>query len=228
MRRQKAHDLKIHGAYAWVKGNHIDHHVAEACEGHGVKSTVAKAGMTWQYLQFANQDEQTLFIVKNARYFNADEVNKGMDAKGKPRSRRSSYMDNLMAINRNVDFGSVQGLETAEQSIQLELLQDFQPLSLLPEDTAGMDKQFDRFYIATYHIDDDHLISEIRIWMPNPENNKAYLISDLTAYIGNKPGHLFGVEEELRAVLDQTIAAEGILDAGAFGIVIDDSEEKKS
>ena len=90
VRRQKARELKVHGAYAWVKGNHIDHYVAVACEEHRVSSTVAKAGLTWQYLQFYNNDEKILFIVKNSRYFNVDEVNKGKDAKGQARANKAS------------------------------------------------------------------------------------------------------------------------------------------
>jgi hypothetical protein len=35
-------------------------------------------------------------------------------------------------------------------------------------------------------------------------------------------------EEDLKSVLAQTIAAEGVLDATAFGIVLDDVEEQES
>ena len=54
------------------------------------------------------------------------------------------------------------------------------------------------------------------------------MINELTPYIGQKPGHIFEIEEELKSVLTQTIAAEGVLDAAAFGIVLDELEEKES
>lgn len=227
VRRQKARDLEVHGAYAWVKGNHIDHYVALACKDHNVKSTLAKAGLTWQYLQFTSDDEKILFIVKNSRYFNLDEVDKGKDAKGHTRANKASYMKNLMDINRTVDFEELPA-KSFNQSVQLELLEDFQPFTLEIEDTKGMDTQFNRFYIATYNIDEDHLISEIRIWMPNPADNKAYLISDLTSYIGKNPSHIFEIEDDLKTILTQTIAAEGALDAESFGIVIDDVAEQEN
>lgn len=76
-------------------------------------------------------------------------------------------------------------------SFRDELLEDFQPMKIEAEDTNDMDKQFDRFYIATYNIGEDHQIGEIRLWMLNPDDNKAYLISDLTSYIGqNYPSNL--------------------------------------
>lgn len=227
VRRQKSYELKVHGAYAWVKGNHIDHYVALSCEDHGVTSTLAKAGLTWQYLQFSDKDKKTLFIVKNVRYFNIEEVDKGKDAKGRTRGSKASYMKNLMDINSVVKFDEIPA-KIFNQSVQLELLEDFQPVTLEAEDTKGMDTQFDRFYIATYNIGEDHQIGEIRLWMPNPADNKAYLISELTPYIGQKPGHLFEIEEDLKSVLAQTIAAEGVLDATAFGIVLDDVEEQES
>lgn len=227
MRRQKAQELKVHGAYAWVKGNHIDHYVAVSCEDYGVTSTLAKAGMTWQYLQFAHENEKSLFIVRNARYFNSDEVDKGKDAKGNTRGSKATYMKDLMNINKDIQFDKLQA-KNYNQSVQLELLEDFQPITLEAEDLIDKDMRFDRFYIATYNIGEDYQIGEIRLWMPNPVDNKAYLISELTPYIGQKSSHIFEVEKSLKSILTQTVAAEGVLGADVFGIVLDDTEEQES
>lgn len=183
--------------------------------------------MTWHYLQFTHKNEKTLFIVKNARYFNMEEVDKGKDAKGRTQGNKASYMKSLMNINNGVKFDEI-STKIYNQSVQLELLEDFQPVILKDEDTNVMVAQFDRFYIATYNIGEDHQISEIRLWMPNPADNRAYLISELTPYIGQKPGHIFEIDEDLKEVLTQTIAAEGVLDASAFGIVLGDVEEQES
>lgn len=91
-------NFHVSGAYAWVKGNHIDHYVALACEQHGVESKLAKAGLTWQYLKFTHENEKILFIVKNARYFDPKQVDKGKDATGRTRQQTNSYMYNLMQI----------------------------------------------------------------------------------------------------------------------------------
>lgn len=227
VRRQKARELKVHGSYAWVRGNHIDHYVALACEEHGVTSSVAKAGLTWQYLQFTEREDRILFIVKNARYFNVSEVDKGRDAKGQTRSKKASYMNNLISINRDINFRSTTS-KNFNSSVQLELLEDFSPIRLGNADTIGVDKQFDRFYIATYNIDANYQIREISLWMPNPSDNRAYLISDLTSYIGQKPGHVIEIEDDLKTILTQTVTAEDILDATEFGIVIDDEKAQES
>lgn len=105
-------------------------------------------------------------------------------------------------------------------------MEDFQPAALEVKDISGMVSEFDKFYIATYNIGDDYRIDDIRIWLPNPADNKAYLISDLTHYIGKKPGHQFEIETDLKDILTQTVAAEGVVDAAAFGIVLDDAEEQ--
>jgi len=90
--------------------------------------------LTWQYLQFSQKDEKILFIVKNARYFSVDEVDKGKDANGRTRVNKASYMNNLMDINSQVEFEEIPA-KVFNQSVQLELLEDFQPIKLEEEDT---------------------------------------------------------------------------------------------
>ncbi|WP_249870552.1 hypothetical protein [Oceanobacillus saliphilus] len=51
-RKQKKEELLISSAYAWVKGNHIDHFVAEESESFGITYVPSKAGYSWGYLQF--------------------------------------------------------------------------------------------------------------------------------------------------------------------------------
>lgn len=227
VRREKAKALKVHSAYAWVKGNHIDHHVAVACKPLGVESKVAKAGLTWQYLQFENEDKKMLFIVKNARYFNPEEVNIGKDALGQTRSTKITYMQDLININSGIHFINSLPVKSKEpQQLELELLEDYWLREDDNDAIAKIKTNYDRFYIVTYEIDEGYQISEIRLWMPNPANNKAYLIDNLTTYIN--ASHTIEIEEELINVLTNSVNVDDFVDAHKFGIVIDDAEEQQS
>lgn len=224
VRREKS-TMKVSGAYAWVKGNHIDHHVAATCESYGVERKLAKAGLTWQYLQFKHGDDETLFIVKNARYFNPDQVNRGKDALGNSRSKKISYMDELMKINSNINF-NINTPENQKDSVQLELVL-LENVSLTEKDNEDISKiniDFKRFYIVSYEIDEGQQISEIGLWMPNPVNNKAYHIDDLTAYLNSD--HIIEIEPKLKEVLTNKSDSTDYLDAQSFGIVLD-AEEKE-
>lgn len=227
VRREKARELKVHGAYAWVKGNHIDHHVALECEKHGVTGRLSKAGLTWQYLQFQLKEDKVLFLVKNARYFDPNAVDKGKDVKGRTRSTNTSYMANLTNINSSIEFPDVANSNQQGQSTQLrlELLEDVQVVQIDRNDTLEVSKQYNRFYIVTYEIDSEFLISEIKLWMPNPVNNKAYLVENLTEYINTKPSHIIEMENGTRTILQNSAELEVSYDATAYEIAFDDTEE---
>jgi hypothetical protein len=227
VRKEKARELKVHGAYAWVKGNHIDHHVAVECEKHGVTGRLSKAGLTWQYLQFQMKEDKVLFLVKNARYFDPNAVDKGKDVKGRTRSTKTSYMANLTNINSSINFPEVANLSLQGQStqLQLELLEDVQVVQIDSNDTLEISKQYNRFNIVTYEIDSEFLISEIKLWMPNPVNNKAYLVENLTEYINTKPSHIIEMENDTREILQSSAEIEVGYDATAYEIALDDAEE---
>lgn len=46
-------------------------------------------------------------------------------------------------------------------------------------------EDYDKFYMVTYEIDQAFMISKIHVWMPNPNDNKAYPVDDLTKFIDN-------------------------------------------
>ncbi|MFD1850669.1 hypothetical protein ACFSC5_11660 [Oceanobacillus bengalensis] len=221
IRREKARKMKVSGAYAWVKGNHIDDQVARACKPYGVESKLAKAGLTWQYLQFQHQDEKILFIVKNSRYFHEEQVDRGRDANGKIRNGKMSYMENLMKINSEIDFSNIK-TDNTNDSVQLQLFED----NLLSEEDnveiAKIESNYDRFYIITYEIDESQLISGISLFMPNPIDNKAYLIDDLTTYINPES---IQIDDELKEVLSNDVDSNNNYDAYRFDIGI--NEETK-
>lgn len=219
VRKSVAKKLRIHGAYAWVKGNHIDHYVAEHCEPLGIESKISRAGVTWQYLQFTNAENNSLFLIRNAMYFNENSVTKGKDAHGKTRNNKSIYMNELMKINNDVNFTAIEEQMNNPISKQLTLFDENRMEVISREEISGITSEYDKFYIVTYSIDENHLISQIKLWMPNPHDNKAYLIDDLTGLIGMNPSHDIPLEEETIAILDST-AEQQNLNAINYGIVL--------
>jgi hypothetical protein len=114
----------------------------------------------------------------------------------------------------------------SKESLQLELeLLDYRLSESDNNAIANIKTNYDRFYIVTYEIDEGFQIGEIRLWMPNPANNKAYLVEDLTSYID--VSHI-EIEEELINVLTNSVNVDDYIDAHKFGIVIDEVEEKES
>lgn len=222
VRKEKYKTMRISGAYAWVKGNHIDDKVAEACADENVDFKLAKAGASWQYLQFRQEKDEVLFIIRNARYFNENEVSKGKDIHGNTINRNKAYLEDLMKINSDVDFGHIENQATSRiETIQLEL----SDLFVDEEESRAikqLENEFERFYMITYTIDEAHNISKISLYMPNPINNKAYFIEDLTVYI--KSDQITQVDEETRDIL----AASAPSDDFGYGIeiVVEDIEEK--
>lgn len=224
VRKEMARHLKVHGAYAWVKGNHIDHHVAVECEKYGVESIVSGAGVTWKYLKFYIKDINSLFLIKNARYFDPEAVDRGIDTYGRIKSKKSAYMDEFIKINRGIEFP--RGVSNKSgHSLQLELFEDY-PLEWLNQEFVfHTARQYSRFYIVTYEIAEDFLINTIKIWMPNPINNKAYPVQDLSELINTKPSHIIEIEEETKAILQNS---EFVPDASLFDIEIIDGESDEA
>lgn len=222
VRKEKYRAMRISGAYAWVKGNHIDDKVAEACADENIDIKLAKAGVSWQYLQFRQEKDKVLFIIRNARYFNENEVSKGRDIHGNTVNRNKAYLEDLMNINSDIDFGHIENQATSRiETIQLELS------DLFVDETESraikqLENEFERFYMITYTIDEAHNISKISLYMPNPINNKAYFIEDLTVYI--KSDQIIQVDEETRDIL----VASAPSDDFGYGIEIveKDIEEK--
>ena len=225
IRRERSRTMKVSGAYAWVKGNHIDDRVANACESYGVESKLSKAGLTWQYLQFKHLDGKTLFIVKNARYFDEEQVDKGKDAKGKTKDAKMSYMSKLMDINLDIDFGVIK-TEESNGPVQLELIEDLSLSEAGDMAISKIDSDFNRFYIITYEIDENQLISKISLLMPNPVNNKAYLIDDLIKYVN--ASHEFVIDEELKDALSNSVDTNDDYSALRFDIGLNNDVDEKN
>ncbi|MEH7276188.1 hypothetical protein, partial [Neobacillus vireti] len=188
-RDEKRRTMKISDAYAWVKGNHIDDQTARECYEAGITYKKAKAGYTWGYLQFSSSEDKSMFIIKNARYFNPDNVPAGRGVRGNKRGteNKDNYLKKLSEINRNVDFPETLTFFPldSDNPEYLSIFDDNTLKSLENTEVSKLQDEYDKFYIITYEIDQAFMISKIHVWLPNPSDNTAYLVDDLSALIGN-------------------------------------------
>jgi len=129
-------------------------------------------------------------------------------------------------LQSEIDFKQVSLEHGHSTQLELELIEDSYLNEDVNKEIAKLKSKYKRFYIVTYKIDESQQIEQIGLWMPNPVNNKAYLIEDLTKYINGT--HAISIDNELKNILINENSSEVSLDAHVFGIVLDDSEEKKN
>lgn len=185
-RKVKREEMHISTAYAWVKGNHIDDQTAEECKELGIGFRKAKAGYTWGYLQFSIETDNSMFIIKNAKYFDDEDFPRGKEVRGqKQKAEKETYLKRLSRINKQVEFPEEPTIFPKDVEKKIMSIFDDETLKLLEEPQAlELEKEFNQFYIVTYEIDEWFAISKIRMLMPNPYNDKAYEIEDLSELIG--------------------------------------------
>lgn len=215
-RKRAAKTYRIHNAFAWIKGNLIDDSVATLCEPLGFECKVANAGVAWKYLQFEHQGEKVLFLIKNARYFNIEAVNKGKDIKGNTKKSKTHYMEPLININTRIKFPIIKQTNSnlnPNHQLQLFDLDDYEHIS---EESI---KDYKRFYILTYSIDTNHMISEVNLWMPNPINNKAYQVEDLSHLLGTEMWHTEEIEDDLKEILSHDLPQYSASEYGIMPVV---------
>lgn len=199
VRMEKDGDIRLSGTYDLVKGKYIDAKVVESCSSENMGFSLVRAKDSWEYLQYRQEEDKVLMVIRSAGYSNEDEAKKGKTVDGKRESIKRRYIGDLVSINSEIDFNQVTKQTTSSfKTIQLELADLF----VDAEESwaiAQLKDEFQRFYMITYMIDETHNISKVSLCMPNPFNNKAYLIEDLTAYI--KPDQTIEVDDETSDIL---------------------------
>ena len=83
-----------------------------------------------------------------------------------------------------------------------------------------LEETFDLFYIITYEIDESYALSKIKVLMPNPHNNKAYLVEDLSDLIG-KSSVTFE-EDDYGVLIEDGFDAQDVATAADYGIIAPD------
>lgn len=220
--RKDRHDkMIISSAFAWTKGNFIESKLAEISSDLKLSYKRAKAGLTWDYLQFIHGETKKLFLIKNAAYFNENCFSQAVLPNNKSKDNRRTYLHELSKINQGLEFTSdtyTQNQYSSEQSEQLSL---FIPEQLIKEELEQFQASYSEFHILTYKIDDAYQISEIMHFLPNPENNIAYKIEDLSEYISG--AELTDEEREIIAPEQDN----DIIDPAAFDIGIFEEEDNQ-
>lgn len=220
VREERLENMRISHAYAWVKGNHIDDQIAEACEGLGVKYEYSKAGLSWRFLKFESSEGNISFIIKNAKYFNKHAVINGKDAKGLI-GEKKTYLAELIEKNHKINFDKVDTVATND-ILQLRF-DDIADLNVVDEkDLKENISEINRFYLITYELDSAHMISDISVFLPNPKNNKAYLIDNLTAYL--TPEYAIDISDSLLEELNKQNEMQEP-DATSLGIEVNDDND---
>src|SRR5690606_28082431 len=97
------------------------------------------------------------------------------------------------------------------QVVQLELFVSFDRAK---EELEHLKSSFNEFHILTYTIDEAYQISKIKHYLPNPHDNVAYLVEDLSHLISGAE-----LTEEDREVI-APVAGEDLYDYEFFDIGI--------
>lgn len=223
-RRDRKSKMKISSAFAWTKGNFIESRLAEESVNHGFTYKKSKAGLTWDYLQFIHGDSKILFLIKNAAYFNENSFSQAkLPNNSDKKARHRTYLQELSTINKNLTFSSLQqSSDKGQQPRVVEQLSFWVIERQVRDELETFTSSYDQFHILTYALDEAYQISEIMHYLPNPADNIAYIIEDLSHLISGAE-----LTDEEREVIAPEMA-EDIMDPAAFDIGIFDEEEQQS
>lgn len=206
-RAEKRTTMYISGAYAWVKGNHIDDQTGREVSDMGIEYNTARAGHTWGYLQFRHTEEgrNRIFIIRNARYFNEDEFDRAKTPKNTDAKRKTNYLLELAKANVNVDFEDIiEPTDLGYEQLSIDLGSPNTEISI--ETAQSLSKTVTEFHIITYLTDESNEIQEIRHVMPNPINKKAYLVNDLSDFIGTSTVNMIDLDYSVLSTSDDDVA----------------------
>ncbi|MCZ0704476.1 hypothetical protein J2T56_002998 [Natronobacillus azotifigens] len=220
-RKDRHEKMKISSAFAWTKGNFIESRLAETSPELNLTFKKAKAGLTWDYLQFIHGETKKLFLIKNADYFNENCFSQAVIPNKNNKGPRRTYLHELSKINQNLEFPfDAYSQPSSQNNEQLSL---FVPDKQIKDELGHFQSSYNEFHILTYKIDDAYQISEIMHYLPNPDNNKAYKIEDLSEYISGS--ELTDEEREIIAPEQDN----DIIDPAAFDIgILEDGEEESN
>jgi hypothetical protein len=219
-RKDRKEKMKISSAFAWTKGNFIESKIAEECIQHGFTYKKSRAGLTWDYLQFIHGETKILFLIKNAAYFNKDCFSLAKMPTENMTNKTRTYLHELSKINNGLKFPTVKQY-VSNQKITEQIELPFFVSSKYVDEELKPFRSYKQFHILTYKLDEAYQIAEIIHYLPNPDDNIAYVVEDLSYLIAG--AELTDDEREI-------IAPEGyedILEPAAYDIGIQEEEEHR-
>lgn len=177
--------MAISSGFAWTKSNFIEHKVVERCQSLGFRYKKARAGLTWDYLQFIHEQDRMMFVIKDAAYFlPAGSAQSRLPNPIMQASSQRTYLNDLARLNQHILFPDearepefVFDEELTQGAFDFGLGQDF---GAVPEDVY---MAVNEFHILTYALDSRHQMSEIIHYMPSPSDHRTYEIEDLSSLI---------------------------------------------
>ncbi|KAB8130303.1 hypothetical protein F9U64_14360 [Gracilibacillus oryzae] len=219
-RKDRHEKMTISSAFAWTKGNFIENKISEISPALNITYKTAKAGLTWDYLQFIHDDTKKLFLIKNAAYFNENNFSQAVLPNNHSSKTRRTYLHELSKINHRLEFAPED--EDGFSNENNKQLSFFVTEEQILDEVEHFQHTYNEFHILTYKIDSAYQIFEIMHYLPNPENNKAYKVEDLSRYITGS--ELTDEEREIIAPEQDN----GIIDPAAFDIGILEEEEEEN
>lgn len=183
-RSERKEKMAISSAFAWTKENFIESEIAEASKPYGFTYERSKAGPTWDYLQFIHHETESVFLMKNASSFNPESfANSKIPIPGQSRGNSRTYLQELALINREIKFSEDNKPDTSKPLNQGESLLSYIRKDQISEQLTLFKSKYHSFHVLTYQLDRVQQVSQIMHYAPNPANNIAYLIEDLSDYI---------------------------------------------
>ena len=136
------------------------------------------------------------------------------------KGHRRTYLHELSKINQNLDFKSFP-YETFDSITQGKQLSLFVTEKQIKDQIEHFQTQYNEFHILTYKIDEAYQISEIIHYLPNPNDNIAYEIENLSDYISGAE-----LTDEERDIIAPELDNDDIMDPAAFDIGIFEEDEE--
>lgn len=129
-------------------------------------------------------------------------------------------MHELSKINQKLKLTPTQQYpKEQEETERYEQISFFMSESQVRGELESFKSSYNEFHILTYALDEAYQISEIMHYLPNPDDNIAYLIEDLSSLISGAD-----LTEEDREVIAPEMN-EDIMDPAAFDIGILEEEQ---
>ncbi|WP_051359378.1 hypothetical protein [Paucisalibacillus globulus] len=138
----------------------------------------------------------------------------------KSKGTRRTYLHELSKINKNLDFTSIINLDTPlNTNKNTEQLTLFVAEEKVRDVLNHFQSTYQEFHILTYKIDEAYQILGIMHYLPNPENNIAYEVANLSEYVSGAE-----LTDEEREVIAPDQESD-IIDPAEFDIGIFKEEE---
>lgn len=218
-RKDRDNKMIISSAFAWTKGNFIESKIAETCKEIGFTYIFSKAGPTWPYLQFIDHDTKSLFLIRNARYFNSTNfANPKVPIPGKEQGKSRTYLHELSKLNRYIEFSPEYKPKKLQQENKKQLSILYITEKEVSEQLELFSSEYESFHILTYELDAAQQITKVMHYLPNPADNIAYEIADLTDYISGAE-----LTDEERSIIAPE--KDDLIDPAAFDLSILEEEK---